>query len=388
MKILDKPIGSLVEQDLADLVGVEESRRLEFKRDLPGGTDKARREFLADVTAFANSAGGAIVFGIEAPGGVASRIVGLDDDADSARLRMQQMLDSSVEPRIPLVELQTVPLQSGRSVIVLRVRRSWVAPHMVTFKGSQQFFARRANGKMPLDVHEIRAAFVGSEQLRDRVRAFRVGRLAAIAGGETPCPLDIGSGVLVVHVVPASLGVAAIDLSPFTLGNTPKPSPLYRASRDWRPNLDGFVVWSGEPPVSYVQLFRDGAIEATWAGPVYVQPPEEGGRRILQAQGIEEVLIESVRGYIGQLADWSADLPVFVSVSILGVKGCCVQTQRFYGEVGLHRIDRDDVLVPTVLTETFDVEIDALLRPVLDTIWQAAGQPGSPNFRDGKYVVR
>ena len=39
--------------------GVAESRTLEYKRDLPNPKDKdSKREFLADVTSFANSQGG------------------------------------------------------------------------------------------------------------------------------------------------------------------------------------------------------------------------------------------------------------------------------------------------------------------------------------------
>lgn len=37
---------------------------LDYKRDLPGDKDAEKKEFLADVTSFANAGGGDIVFGI------------------------------------------------------------------------------------------------------------------------------------------------------------------------------------------------------------------------------------------------------------------------------------------------------------------------------------
>ncbi len=40
---------------------VAERRTLEFKRDLPGDTKDERKEFLADVTSFANAQGGDII---------------------------------------------------------------------------------------------------------------------------------------------------------------------------------------------------------------------------------------------------------------------------------------------------------------------------------------
>ncbi len=57
--------------------GVSESKTLEFKRDVPGRDNSARHEFLADVCALANAAGGDIVFGLdENNDGVATAIVG------------------------------------------------------------------------------------------------------------------------------------------------------------------------------------------------------------------------------------------------------------------------------------------------------------------------
>jgi hypothetical protein len=41
--------------------GVEERRRLEYKRALPGGTDDEKKEFLADTSSFANAAGGDLI---------------------------------------------------------------------------------------------------------------------------------------------------------------------------------------------------------------------------------------------------------------------------------------------------------------------------------------
>ena len=42
-----------------------EGRTLDYKRTLPGSTDEEKREFLADVSSFANAAGGDIVYGID-----------------------------------------------------------------------------------------------------------------------------------------------------------------------------------------------------------------------------------------------------------------------------------------------------------------------------------
>ena len=41
-----------------------ESRYLDYKERLPGDSDEDKRELLADVTAFANTAGGDLLYGV------------------------------------------------------------------------------------------------------------------------------------------------------------------------------------------------------------------------------------------------------------------------------------------------------------------------------------
>ena len=95
---LRKPLDRINEEDLGGLVGASsEGLTLEFKRDSPAlGSDAEKREFLADVTSFANAAGGDIVYGIDAPQGQAEDVCPLGvDDLDALQLRVQQILDGN-----------------------------------------------------------------------------------------------------------------------------------------------------------------------------------------------------------------------------------------------------------------------------------------------------
>lgn len=67
MRLRGKPVGSLIQEDLEALIanGVAESQLLEYKSELPGGSDRDKKDFLADVSAFANSAGGCLLYGVE-----------------------------------------------------------------------------------------------------------------------------------------------------------------------------------------------------------------------------------------------------------------------------------------------------------------------------------
>ena len=62
---LDKPLDGLTEADLAELItaGMPELKTLEYKQTLSGTSDADRKEFLADVSSFANSSGGHLIYG-------------------------------------------------------------------------------------------------------------------------------------------------------------------------------------------------------------------------------------------------------------------------------------------------------------------------------------
>ena len=73
-----KPLEFFTAADLQRLVDnrVQEGRAIEYKSALVVNTDEDKREFLSDVSSFANTSGGHLLFGIEENGGVPTRLLG------------------------------------------------------------------------------------------------------------------------------------------------------------------------------------------------------------------------------------------------------------------------------------------------------------------------
>ena len=72
---------------------VSEGRDIECKRDAPQRSDSAKREFLADVSSFANANGGLLIYGVSEQGGAPTEIAGLDvTDLDEQKLWMEDIL--------------------------------------------------------------------------------------------------------------------------------------------------------------------------------------------------------------------------------------------------------------------------------------------------------
>ncbi len=150
---------------------VAESRTLDYKEKLPGGQDLDRKEFLADVSSFANAAGGDLVFGVverregKKPTGVPELIQGLASVSRDAEIqRLENMLRDGVLPRLPPVRWKWVDGFPLGPVLVARIPRSLSGPHVITFQQHSRFYARNSAGKYPLDVFELRDAFQEDRQ--------------------------------------------------------------------------------------------------------------------------------------------------------------------------------------------------------------------------------
>jgi predicted HTH transcriptional regulator len=152
------------------------------------------RDWLADLTSFANSAGGHLVLGMKERQGVPVGLCGLDPsiDPDKVMLRLNDIARAGVKPRL-VYELKAILLAGKGPAVVAHIPRSWNAPHQVTLQNVHRFWGRASNGKYLLDTDELRSLFGESETLGERIADFRTGRIAKILSGNTPAPLADGA---------------------------------------------------------------------------------------------------------------------------------------------------------------------------------------------------
>jgi predicted HTH transcriptional regulator len=75
---LNKQLESIEEGDLQDLIDnqVSKGKIMEYKEALPSNSESDKKEFLADVSSFANAAGGDLIFGIGEDSGVPIELCG------------------------------------------------------------------------------------------------------------------------------------------------------------------------------------------------------------------------------------------------------------------------------------------------------------------------
>ena len=169
MFIHGKQFSELDQTDLQSLIDdqVAEGKSVEYKSSLPGTSDNDKKEFLADVSSFSNSAGGYLFYGITEENGLPKELIGLDGiNPDAEILRLENLLRDAIRPRIPGLITRSITIKDKGSVIAIHLPKSWVSPHMVTFGRWSKFFARNSAGKYQLDVFEYSA--VGDEDYETR----------------------------------------------------------------------------------------------------------------------------------------------------------------------------------------------------------------------------
>lgn len=381
--MLDGRTSELKAADLDRLVTnqIPEGPELEYKRDLPGHADAAHREFLADVSSFANSRGGTILYGIDERKGVATEVCGLPGvDPDAERLRLESLLADCVKPRIPGLTTHAITATNGHPVVVVHCPQSWTRPHVVDHKGHWRFYARISTRKVRLDVGDVRSLVGMSESLREQVRAFRMDRLARVVSGETPIPLRDGAKI-VLHVVPIQSFTpeASVNLE---LVTNPPLQPLGSMASSGRRNFDGHVRYypgSEFDEPSYVQVFRNGCIEAVNCGILAVHTPYPWP--VIPGLTFERELIEATSAYLDLLTRCEVSAPILIMLSLLGVRGYHVMTEARSSLQGVEQpIDRADLILPDVLLEQYPEDVSRSLRPVFDIVWNAGGFKGSPFY--------
>ncbi len=146
------------ELDLHELIKhrVPESLTLDYKAaGALQATDGKKNEISKDVSSFANSAGGTVVYGIAEEHHVPTRIDGCDP-LECSKEWLEQVINSRIQRRIAGIVVNQVELSTtgtGRVAYVVVIPQSKDAPHQAADK---RFYKRFNFESVPMEEYEIR----------------------------------------------------------------------------------------------------------------------------------------------------------------------------------------------------------------------------------------
>ena len=197
--------------------------------------------------------------------------------------------------------------------------------------------------------------------------------MAEIIKGCTPFSMAEGAK-LILHLIPNQSLSSTTEFTAIELEEAARyTSPLGSNDGTRRYNVDGFAS-SGA--TGYVQISRNGAIEAVLVGIVYgIKEPQDCN--LLRAVPIAKALMNGVPQYLRILAALTVAPPVQCLISLVGAKDCRIGLDD---EPSRNAIDRDIVEMPVGTVTDLAVAGHVIFKPILDVMWNAAGLPQCPHF--------
>lgn len=391
MGLTNKPIDELTIEDIGELVGngISESRTLDYKLELHEGGDSGKKELLKDLSAFANTVGGHLIYGIEEEGGIPKQMVGVDvGDFDKFKLHYENLLQTGVDPAIRGVEFHNIHLEEGKSIIVIRVPMSISRPHAVTIKGHFKFHARHSSGVHQLEVDDLRKVFLATESTAMRIRNFRNDRIAQIMTGQAYLPLSPGAKII-LHIIPFNSFEVGVHYN-WTRENFGDFLPFLEtgATVGHKFNLDGILSYlnnSQRQIITSTQVFRNGIVEG-----IDCLTMEQDGKRRIDPMVMEARIVQAIDKYLASFKKLGIDFPVWAYLSLVEVKGYIFYLSQRYSIILTHQqpIDRNELLLPEIQVDSPDVQGKDILKPAFDLLWNACGFECSKSYdKEGKWKL-
>jgi hypothetical protein len=215
--------------------------------------------------------------------------------------------------------------------------------------------------------------------------ALRDDRLSKMDSAELPVTLFDAPRVI-LHLVPSSAFEAGSHAAlPALATSAPQRGPLGEEVENFF-NFEGFVqrvAGEDDTSLSYVQVFRNGAVEIVHAN-LLTSDDEES---VIDTARLEGTLLAAARQWIGLQKELGARAPVFVMLSLQRTRDLSLDGNEKAARDAAHPIDRDELIVPEAVLSSFEDDLAKAIKPLFDAVWNAAGYERSKNFsRDGEWL--
>ena len=392
MRILGKRPDELDLNDIERIIEnqIPESKTLDYKSVLKIDTGDDRKEFLADVSAFINTEGGVLIFGIKELKDEQGQNLGIPEkktpieinNVDKLIQQIEDLVQNNLEPKVSSLIINPIEVELGNFILIIGVNKTLGLPHMITYKATNKFYKRRNSGKYLVDVYELQTSFSQSLDSREKAERFRIMRTNLVRNLEFIPKLDI-KGSFFLHVFPINNRDYEIDfLSPDLLNFlSDRMIPIRSSGRDYKYNLEGFIATSSNHekiPYSYSQLFRNGVLEF-YTSHMHIE--RKGDENILDIFGklIELVSIEYVKRSLDIFKHFEIEPPYVIMISIFDTKNGVLQMQDSWGSSS-NLITHDKLLLPPIVIYDQNIEIEKELKKIFDILWQSGNVLKSPFY--------
>ncbi len=359
--------------DPEDLVRDRVSERidLEFKSILPGRGDKDKFEILKDFSAFANSGGGIVYYGIAEEDGVANALQPITaENFDEATRRLGQTIESGIEPRLQGVRFEKFEIGDGY-VLAGMVPARFGAPCRTVQNGQSKFFKRSQNFVSEMTYDEIRSAFDRAGTARQILEDSWTFRLEQTRKRETWKPM-LGGPICLARLSPLS-SYRQTDAADLKALYGDYASFIYPdwggGSRSF--NLDGLIVYgsmSEGRATAMIQIYRNGTIDAMRYGGTPWQD-----KLVIPSQSVASFFRESFLKFSAFMRKEEIAGPYIFNTAILDTAGHEFGVGSRFLHFDRYFSDRNDLVLPSIFLDFEELGSEGVVRNSLDVLWQGFG---------------
>lgn len=379
--MINKSINEIRIDDLHALVvnKISEGSTIEFKVNLNISSDNDKKEFLADISSFANTNGGDIIFGIKAIEGKAVEVPGFNCmSIDRIFLQVESLIRDGLNPRIDGIDYLPIDLVKDYLVLLIRIPRSHVAPHQVTLKGHDKYYARGIAGKYQMDREQLKNAFLKNDVIIDKIDKYVQNRIIDITSDVMPIKFEKTAKVS-IHLIPEQ---SLTDNFIFDVTKITQIREINGGSTTPSYDIHGWLTHSKAPgPGSnnYLRVFRNGIIEAVNGELFY---PYQGHLRIPIAKGYnyELFVVEAIQSYLRFYRESKIRLPIHLFISYIGMTGYYIASEVLRYPFGLKTLNQHNINLQRMVIQSYDQDVPSLLKSSFNVIWNACSFEGSINY--------
>lgn len=210
-----------------------------------------------------------------------------------------------------------------------------------------------------------------------KIDEFHKKRIEKLKKNETPFP---EGGKIAIHLIPFESfnSPRHYDLSAYN-GNYETLKSIKSFPFDQTYNFDGllyFIMNANEKCLYYVQIYINGIIEV-------VDGYHLGaGKKVIYTLDMEKEIMDFTKECLLFQKKLGVNPPIFLCLTLLGAKNFSIPEKEHDPFSKIRPIDREDLLLPKIRIEKFDIIPEKILKANFDRIWNACGHPRCLDYNE------